>query len=59
LKNGQFRTPRHIIDLLTAMVNPQTGQLAAWRLMLPLLRREEKSLSFTGMSVLAIARKGP
>ena len=24
--NGQFRTPRHIIDLITALVNPQPGQ---------------------------------
>jgi type I restriction enzyme M protein len=24
--NGQFRTPRHIIDLVTALVNPQPGQ---------------------------------
>ncbi len=24
--NGQFRTPRHIIDLMTALVNPQPGQ---------------------------------
>ena len=24
--NGQFRTPRHIIDLITALVNPQAGQ---------------------------------
>lgn len=24
--NGQFRTPRHIIDLLVALVNPQPGQ---------------------------------
>lgn len=24
--NGQFRTPRHIIDLITAIVNPQPGQ---------------------------------
>jgi type I restriction enzyme M protein len=24
--NGQFRTPRHIIDLMVAMVNPQIGQ---------------------------------
>jgi type I restriction enzyme M protein len=24
--NGQFRTPRHIIDLVTVLVNPQPGQ---------------------------------
>lgn len=24
--NGQFRTPRHIIDLITALVNPQPGR---------------------------------
>jgi type I restriction enzyme M protein len=24
--NGQFRTPRHIIDLITTLVNPQPGQ---------------------------------
>jgi len=24
--NGQFRTPRHIIDLITALVDPQPGQ---------------------------------
>lgn len=24
--NGQFRTPRHIIDLITSLVNPQPGQ---------------------------------
>ena len=24
--NGQFRTPRHIIDLITELVNPQPGQ---------------------------------
>jgi type I restriction enzyme M protein len=24
--NGQFRTPRHIIDLIVALVNPQPGQ---------------------------------
>jgi len=24
--NGQFRTPRHIIDLITTLVNPQSGQ---------------------------------
>jgi type I restriction enzyme M protein len=24
--NGQFRTPRHIIDLIVALVNPQAGQ---------------------------------
>jgi type I restriction enzyme M protein len=24
--NGQFRTPRHIVDLMVAMVNPQAGQ---------------------------------
>ena len=24
--NGQFRTPRHIIDLMVALVNPQPGQ---------------------------------
>lgn len=24
--NGQFRTPRHIINLITALVNPQPGQ---------------------------------
>src|ERR1700681_3477401 len=24
--NGQFRTPRHIIDLMTGLVNPQSGQ---------------------------------
>jgi type I restriction enzyme M protein len=24
--NGQFRTPRHIIDMITALVNPQPGQ---------------------------------
>jgi type I restriction enzyme M protein len=24
--NGQFRTPRHIIDLMTSLVNPQPGQ---------------------------------
>ena len=23
--NGQFRTPRHIIDLIVALVNPQPG----------------------------------
>jgi glycosyltransferase involved in cell wall biosynthesis len=34
-----------------------SGQLAAFRLMLPLLRREEKSPPSTGMSLLAIARK--
>jgi glycosyltransferase involved in cell wall biosynthesis len=33
------------------------GQLAAFRLMLPLLRREEKHPPSTGMSLLAIARK--
>jgi type I restriction enzyme M protein len=25
-QNGQFRTPRHIIDLIVALVNPQPGQ---------------------------------
>jgi type I restriction enzyme M protein len=25
--NGQFRTPRHIIDMIVALVNPQPGQL--------------------------------
>ena len=25
--NGQFRTPRHIIDLIVALVNPQPGKL--------------------------------
>jgi glycosyltransferase involved in cell wall biosynthesis len=34
-----------------------SGQLAAFRLMLPLLRREEKNPPSTGMSLLAIARK--
>jgi glycosyltransferase involved in cell wall biosynthesis len=34
------------------------GQLAAFRLMLPLLRREELRPPSTGMSLLAIARKG-
>ena len=24
--NGQFRTPRHIIDLIVALVDPQPGQ---------------------------------
>lgn len=24
--NGQFRTPRHVIDMITAMVNPQPGE---------------------------------
>ena len=24
--NGQFRTPRHIIDMIVALVNPQPGQ---------------------------------
>jgi type I restriction enzyme M protein len=24
--NGQFRTPRHIIDMMVALVNPQSGQ---------------------------------
>ncbi len=28
LSNGQFRTPRHIIDLIVALVNPQPG----WRI---------------------------
>ena len=27
--NGQFRTPRHIIDLITTLVNPQPGQRIA------------------------------
>ena len=27
--NGQFRTPRHIIDLIVALVNPQPGQRIA------------------------------
>ena len=34
-----------------------SGQLAAFRLMLPLLKREEKNPPSTGMSLLAIARK--
>jgi glycosyltransferase involved in cell wall biosynthesis len=34
-----------------------SGQLAAFRLLLPLLRREEKSPPSSGMSLLAIARK--
>lgn len=25
-KNGQFRTPRHIIQFITALVNPQIGE---------------------------------
>jgi glycosyltransferase involved in cell wall biosynthesis len=35
-----------------------SGQLAAFRLMLPFLRREESNPPSTGMSLLAIARKG-
>ena len=35
-----------------------SGQLAAFRLMLPLLRREETTPPPTGMSLLAIGRKG-
>ena len=26
-KNGQFRTPRHIIQLMCELVNPQLGEI--------------------------------
>ncbi len=43
--------------LLRRKVLP-AGQLAAFKLLLPLLRREEKNPPSVGMSLLAIARKG-